>query len=246
MNIYGTADNGPMASETPISNLINRNSCKKLSLFNYIFGSINKTPTLAQFNPLFINFECVDEDIVLTGNNEIPLVRYSVGDHGGVYSYKEMIAILEKHNINIITEAKKSGIINVLNELPFVFVFERSDFSVTLFGLQIYPEVIREIILESPFNEFLSGKFIMVTKFNKKQDQYLEINFEIKKNIQSIRHLIEKCLLKKIVYNLRQKNSEFRELSDYLKNRVNPMLVFWPYENQEFFKPGIKQKWVKK
>lgn len=246
MNIYGTADIGAMAYETPLSVLIRRLAVKNKDLFNDVFGAINKTPTLAQFNPFFINFECEKGDIIVTGNNEIPLIRYSVGDHGGVYSYTELINILKKYNIDILLEAEKVGIAHTLTQLPFVFVFERSDFSTTLYGLQVYPETIREVLLEEPFNEVLTGKFTMLTKFDKKQNQYLEINIELKRNIQLTPYLFKKRLLKKIVTNLRQKNSEFRELSDYLKNRANPKLVFWPYESPEFFKPGIKQKWVNK
>ena len=246
MNIYGTADIGAMAYETPLSILIRRICIKNTLLFQDIFGSINKTPTLAQFNPMFVNFEAVNGNIVLTGNNSIPLIRYSVGDHGGVYTYKEINEILRKHNIDILKEAKNAGILESLNQLPFVFVFERNDFSVTLYGLQIYPEIIRETVLEEPFSEFLTGKFTLVTKFSKKQNQYLEINIEMKKNIDGIPHLIEKKLLKQIVINLRHKNSEFRELSNYLKNRANPKLVFWKSEDPEHFKVGTKQKWAKK
>ena len=208
-----------MAYETPLSILIRRIAIQKPVLFNDIFGAIDKTPTLAQFNPLFINFECVNGNIILTGNNEIPLVRYDIGDHGGVYSYDEIIKILEKHNIDIISEAKKAGIHNALNELPFVFVFERNDFSVTLYGLQIYPEVIRETILEDPFNHFLSGKFTLVTQFNKKQDQYLEVNIEMKKSVKSVSKSIEKRLIKRIVVNLRQKRAKllgYRNHADYV------------------------------
>ena len=246
LNVYGTADIGAMAYETPLSILIRRIAVKKPNLFIDIFGSISKTPTLAQFNPLFINFECINGDIVLTGNNEIPLIRYNIGDHGGVYSYNDIIKILRKHNIDIINEIKKVGITDTLDELPFVFVFERNDFSATLYGLQIYPETIRETVLENPFNGFLTSKFMLITKFDKNQNQYLEINIELKKNIKFIPFFLRERLLKKIIYNLRQNNSEFRELSDHLKKKANPKLVFWKNGNPEFFEAGVKQKWVKK
>ncbi len=246
MNIYGTADIGAMAFETPLSILIRTLASKNKNLFNDIFGRINKTPTLAQYNPLFIGFETENGDIILTGNNAIPLIRYKVGDHGGVYSYDEMIEILNRYGIDIFLEAKKADIAHTLNEFPFVFVFERDDFSTTLYGLQVYPETIREVLIKSPFNDYLTGKFTMLTKFNQKQDQYLEINIELKKNIQSLPYLQKKHLLKRIVQNLREKNSEYRELFNHLKNRALPKLVFWPYEHPEFFRPGIKQKWVKK
>jgi len=246
MNIYGTADIGAMAYETPLSILIRKIASKKSELFSDIFGNITKTPTLAQFNPLFVNFECIDGNIVLTGNSEIPLVRYGIGDRGGVYSYNEITAILEKHNIDLAKEEKKAGIEDSLSKLPFVFVFERNDFSVTLYGLQIYPEIIRETALQSPFDNFLSGKFLMMTKFDKKQNQFLEINLELKKDINSVPAPAKKSLLKRVVRNLRQKSSEFRELSDHLKSKANPRLVFWSHESPDFFKAGVKQKWVKK
>lgn len=246
MNIYGTADIGAMAYETPISILIRRLAMTNKALFNKIFGSIIKTPTLAQFNPLFINFENVGGNLILTGNNAIPLIRYNVGDHGGVYSFEELNNILTQYQIDLIAEAKKAKIYHTLSQLPFVYVFERNDFSTTLYGLQIYPETIREVLIEDPFNEIFTGKFTLLTKFDKKQNQYLEINIELKKNINRVSYLTKKSLLKKIVANLREKNSEFRELSDYLKKRAFPKLIFWPYEDPSFFKPGIKQKWVQR
>ena len=246
MNIYGTAEIGAMAYETPLSILIRRIALKKPELFRDIFGGISKTPTLAQFNPLFINFECINGAIVITGNNEMPLIRYGIGDHGGVFSYKQMETILKKHGVDIESEAKKGGLAHTLNELPFVFVFERIDFSVTLYGLQVYPETIRETLFEKPFNKFLSGKFTLITKFTSKHNQYIEINIEMKKDVDVILNSLQKRLLRRIVYNMRLNNSEFRELSDYLKEKANPKLVFWRSEAPEFFKPGVKQKWVRK
>jgi hypothetical protein len=57
---------------------------------------------------------------------------------------------------------------------------------------------------------------------------------------------MKKIILNRIITNLRLKNSEFRELSNYLKKRAAPALIFWPAEDPTHFKPGVKQKWVKK
>ena len=48
MNIYGSADIGAMAFETPLSIFIRRLSLKNKKLFDALFNSTNKTPTLAQ------------------------------------------------------------------------------------------------------------------------------------------------------------------------------------------------------
>lgn len=245
LNIYGTADIGAMAYETPLSILIRRLAIKNKQIFKDLFGDITKTPTLAQYNPFFMNFEAPGGEIVLTGNNTIPLIRYAIGDHGGVATFDEINEKLVANKISLAKEAKTAGINNKIYQKPFVYVYERSDLSTTLYGLQIYPEVIREVLLDDPHGKYLTGKFSMMTKFDKKHNQYLEINLELKKGKkQSTR--IKKHLNNVIVLNLRSKISEFKELNNFLGKRAHPKIVFWPHEHPKHFKPGIKQKWVKK
>jgi phenylacetate-CoA ligase len=244
MNIYGTADIGTMAHETPLSILIRRLSIKDKKIFSDIFPEIHKTPTLTQYNPLFINFEAPGGEILITGNSSIPLIRYSVGDHGGVYSFSELEKIFEKHGVSLMAEAKKAKIDKSITELPFVYVYERTDFSTTIYGLQIYPEYIREALLDAKLSHHVTGKFALVTKFDKKHNQYLEINIELRKG-KKAGLKIQKIALDKIVSYLRKKSSEYKELSNHIGQRAYPKLVFWQAENPLYFKTGIKQKWVR-
>ena len=158
LNIYGTADIGAMAYETPTSILIRRLAMKNPKLFKDVFHDVNKTPTLAQYNPLFVTFEAYGEDILLTGDNTIPLIRYSIGDHGGVMSFSELDKKLKSNGLDIKKEASKVGVSKHLSEEPFVYVYERKDFSTTLYGLQIYPEIIipRHTIILSVLRGFLN------------------------------------------------------------------------------------------
>lgn len=245
MNIYGTADIGSVAFETPLSILIRRLATNNSELFKDIFNDIQKTPTLAQYLPQFINIEYVNNEILLTGNNSVPLVRYAIGDHGGVYTYNELLAKIKKHDIDIDKEIKEAGITDTVSQLPFVFVYERNDMSTTLYGLQIYPETIREVLIKPPFDEFFTGKFTLMTKFDDKQNQYLEINLEQRKN-KKANHIIQTQLLNQIIKNLLDKNSEYHELFNFIKERSYPKLIFWPAEDPLYFKPGVKQAWVKK
>lgn len=245
LNIYGTADIGTMAFETPAAILIRRLALKNKALLREFFGSHEKIPTFAQYNPLFVNFEEASGEILLTGNSTIPLIRYSVGDSGGVLGFDEAIGKLGRFGIDFWEETKRAGIEDKIYRMPFVYVFERTDLSTTLYGLQIYPQVIREVLLDRAISPFLSGKFSLVTTFDKKQNQYLEINLELKRD-QKISLNTEKLILHKIVSALLQKNSEYRELYRQLKSRAIPKLIFWPVEHALYFKPGVKQKWVLK
>ncbi len=245
INIYGSADIGTMAFETPLSVLARRLAVKNPKLFSDLFNGTSKTPTLAQYIPKFVSFEAPNGEILVTGNSALPLFRYSIGDHGGVYTFKKLVEKYKEHGIDLIKEARAAKISSSVLELPFVYVYERIDLSTTLYGLQVYPETIKEVLLDKRFSHTVTGKLTLISKFDHKQDQYLEVNIELKPGREATR-VFGSELTGEILKNLRDKNSEFRELSDFLGKRSEPKLVFWPYEDPLYFKPGIKQSWVVK
>ncbi|MDO8574492.1 MAG: hypothetical protein Q7R86_02605 [bacterium] len=245
LNIYGTADIGAMAYETPISILVRRLAIKNPKLFKDIFNDVNKTPTLAQYNPFFITFESPNKEILLTGENTIPLIRYAIGDHGGILSFSELEKTFKNSNLNLQEEAQRSGIKKTIAETPFVYVYERSDLSTKLSGAIIYPEHIREGLHHEDLEEFLTGKFTLITKHDKKHNQYLEINIELKPGTRKSGQL-EKITRDVVIKSLLDKNAEYKYLFNMTPDRVKPKIIFWEHGHPTHFKQGIKQKWVKK
>lgn len=245
LNIYGTADIGAMAYETPISILIRRMASKNRALFRSIFGQISKTPTLTQYNPEFIEFECLNEQIILTGDAALPLIRYAVGDHGGVISFQQMKKVFVKHGLNLNDEINKAGIKDTVKELPFVFVYERIDFSVTLHGINIYPEFIKEGLLDPALSPYLTERFTMLTKYDRRQNQFLEINLELQEGVKpgrKLRRITPKIITDKLI----EKSSEFAEISKDKHSKRIIKLNFLNKGNPKYFAPGTKQKWVEK
>ena len=244
MHIYGSADIGTMAWETGVSTLVKRLADQDKVLFSALFPDLkNKMPTFAQYNPQFINFEAQAGEILLTGNNVVPLVRYSIGDRGGVMSYAEVGRIFKENGYDLDKEIKKVSLAGHVEKLPFVYVYERIDFATTIYGLQIFPEMIRDSLLHKDVAEFLTGKFTLLTKFDNKQNQYLEINVELKSDAKPDSGF-KRMVADRITSDLSKKSSEFRELHAYLKERAVPKLVFWNFNDPTYFKAGIKQKWV--
>ncbi len=243
LNIYGTADIGAMASETPTSILLRRLALKNNHLFETLFTKITKTPTVAQYNPTFITFEAPEGEILLTGNNTLPLIRYAVGDHGGIFSMDEMREKLTQHEMDFAAVARR--VHAPINEMPFVYVYERSDFSVKLYGAIIYPEHIREALAHPALQTFVTGKFTMMTKFNKKEDEYLEIAIEMKRGKKVSKSFTQK-IQHHIVESLLKRNAEYRNNYHSMPHKVTPTIVLWNYEDPLYFRPGIKQKWVLK
>ncbi len=243
MNIYGSADIGAMAIETGISTLLKKIIYNNKSVYKDFFNTENKMPTIAQYDPRYISFESLNGEILITGMNAIPLIRYAIGDHGYVFTYKQVRNILKKNNISLNKELIKNSILDSTYELPFICIFERSDFSTTIYGLQIYPEIIRESLLKPLLKKYVTGKFVMSTKFDKKHNQYLEIIVELKNKIPKSDR-VTKIAQNIIFTHLTQKSSEYRELKSYLKERAIPVVILSDYGNPEYFKTGIKQKWV--
>ena len=243
MNTYGTSEFGATAVETPLSILVRRLADKQM--LKRLFGDMNKTPTLAQYIPYFVNFECVEDELILTGDGAVPLIRYKSGDNGGVLSYEDLEDRLSDGGIDLTEEIRSRGLKSKVSKLPFVYVYERKNLATTLYGVLIYPEFIKAALMHPQINSLLTGKFTMVQKYTTDQDQYLEINLELKKDV-GITKTRENFIVRRIVEVLKDRSSEFRELAKNLDGRVAPRLVFWPQEYPEFFASGTKQKWVKK
>lgn len=243
LNIYGTADLGAMAFETPFSIFTRQRALEEKPLFASLFSDIEKTPTLAQYNPAAINFESIDGDITITGDNTIPLIRYSIGDHGGVLSAREVRARLSEYHLDD-RVIRRSTEIDPL-QLPFVYVYERSDFSTKLYGAIIYPEHVKEGLGAPLLSNIITGRFTMATKFNAAHDEYLEINVETKPRAK-LNAVARRSINKHIIESLLRHNAEYRNNYQSIPKKVTPSVVFWEYENPVYFKPGIKQKWVVK
>lgn len=243
MNIYGSADLGTMAFETPLAILIRRIAANNSAVFQDIFGQISKTPTLAQFIPAFTQFEESDGELLVSGDSAMPLIRYAIGDNGGVRTYKELFEILRRHGIDLKKRMRAEKIDLALSHLPFVFVYERSDLSTTLYGLQIYPETIRDTLIADTFSPFVTGRFTLVTKYDAHNDQYLEINIEMKGG-KEITDALTSRLHEEIIKNLKLKNGEYKELYKFVGAKAEPRLVFWPHEDPRYFRRDIKQRWV--
>ena len=243
LNIYGTADIGAMAFETPTAILIRRLAIGNKEIFKRIFGDAQKTPTLTQYNPAFVAFEAPEGEILLTGYSSVPLIRYAVGDRGGVHTYDEVRDIFAEAGINLEKEAKKLTV--PLYKLPFVYVYERSDLSTKLYGAIVYPEHVK-IGLQSPtLEKSITGRFTMATEHDEQHNEYLEINVELRRGVED-GESIRKALVESVVRSLSDSSSEYRNNYANMAERVTPRVVFWPHEHPKYFNPSIKQKWVKK
>jgi len=245
LNIYGTADMGAMAHETPLSILVRQLTLRDPAIYQEFFGQIEKTPTLAQYNPEFIEFESLGHELLITGDAAMPFIRYAVGDNGGIKTYNAVSSLLGRYGINLKDEINKAGIKHTVSKKPFVYVYERTDLSVTLHGIIIYPEFIKEGLLSKEMLPFFTERFSMATKHDIKHNQFIKINLELRSGVKPTAQL-EKDALKAIRASLLEKSSEFSEVSKNKMSKDLIKIVLWEKGHPLYFSPGTKQNWVEK
>lgn len=245
LNHYGTADLGTMAHETPLSILVRRLAIKHLQVYKIFFHEDRRLPTVAQYMPELFYFEEIQTRLFCSAFSGIPLLRYDLKDNGGVLNLREIKNNFNSLGFDLLNEVKSAKITDLTWNLPIVYVYERRDQVVKLYGANIYPETIRKVIQNKEFEDLLTGKFTILVKTDKEQNQYLEINVELKKG-QSKNNQVEEQLKSMTVKKLLEENSEYQSNYKESPDRQIPNVVLWNYEDPLYFKPGIKQRWVRK
>src|SRR5258706_833023 len=172
INMYGSADAAILAHETPVTTAIRKLLTLSQEAHKKIFSE-SRMPTLTQYDPRAKFFECINEgELIFTSGSGIPLIRYSIGDTGGIYSYREMEEKLSEFKWNLGDHVHNE---DLKWRLPFVYVFGRSDLTISFYGLLIFPEHIKYSLEHSDFTSVITGKFVISTEFDAKQNQVLTI-----------------------------------------------------------------------
>lgn len=245
LNHYGTVDLGTMSHETPLSILLRRQALVDKQLFKGLFGDINKQPTVTQFLPEMFYFEADDGRVVCSGYSGLPLVRYDLKDRGGVLKLTDVEQIYVNNGMDLGAELKKAGIGDTSWNLPLVYLYERSDFSVAFIGAQIYPEEVKRVLMHREFRDQLTGKLTLEVSTDDKMQSHLLVHLELK-NGQTAPEVPTKPIEEAIKSSLLEGNTEYASNYSSYGDKIRPQVKLWPYEHPEHFSAKGKQKWVKK
>ncbi|HEY3499195.1 MAG TPA: phenylacetate--CoA ligase family protein [Polyangiaceae bacterium] len=246
-SLYGTADGGVLANETPLSIRIRRLLAQHPGAARELFGEA-RLPTLCQYDPYHRYFECegaaatgttATGDLLFSGDGGVPLVRYKILDRGGVVPYREMMDFLASTG-NVLTGTADAG--RPERALPFVYVFGRSNFALSFYGANLYPENV-SIGLERPaLAPHVSGKFVMQIVETAARDPELRIFVELAPNATA-NSALERDLALSIRTELERVNSEF--LAYAPDARRTPRVTLLPLGHPEYFPPGTKHRYTR-
>lgn len=242
LNHYGTVDLGTMAHETPESVLIRRMLVADNKL-DVLFPERDRQPTFAQYNPELFYFESYGGAMLCTSYSGIPLMRYDLKDYGGVLARSTVHEALATAGYKLPKAIKRAGIDDITWNLPFVYVYERNDFSVSYYAFLLYPDTIRRALQKDELLRSLTGKFTMYVEYNEVGRQNLYVNLEMRHGVEASEKLVD-TVTAELHTNLLRESSEYRETHKMIGPEVVPIIKLWNYEDPLYFKTGTKQKWV--
>jgi phenylacetate-CoA ligase len=241
-NIYGTADSAIFSFETPMSILVRKIVEDKVTVGRELFKS-NLMPTLTQYNPVMTFYEEVDNELTLTTNAGLPLIRYNLRDRGGILTLNEIVKDLGENKINMKSQIKKHISTDGFNNLPFVFLTSRTDGAVSFYAILIYPEYIAGGLETVGLRKKLSGKFSLVTKADKDQNPMLVVHVELNPGVRASEKLREEVRAS-VIGNLRIRCLEYSFLEKSIGRKAVPKVVLHKKGRSKYFEVGVKQKWI--
>ena len=178
LSYYGTADAAVLGVETPWSVAVRQAISTDNGSVKKVFGQ-SRLPSFMQYLPTMRYFECVNNDLhFTTASGAIPLIRYNIGDDGGIKTPDEVAAIAHEVGLDITKKFPSAW------QLPYVYVFGRSDHTAILYGANIYPENIKSALETGNIANKCTGRFIMETEEDHHHNQHLSIHVECAKGVR--------------------------------------------------------------
>ena len=131
---------------------------------------------------------------------------------------------------------KPEDIIN----LPFLFIFGRSDGTLSFDGANVFPDQVEGGILSNPELEKITHRFKMERHFDKKHDIEFRVHIELKQGVRldsKLKPKYQSSILKEIL----KLNPDYRE--SYSHNpKVIPIIYLYPFEHPLFKQDDHKVK----
>lgn len=230
-SLYGTADAGVLAQETPFSVAVRRFLSARPDLAKDIFGE-TRLPTLCQYDPTNRYFEVIDGTLAFSGDNGVPLIRYHIADRGGILPYDDMLAKLKAAGFEIPAGTHRRQ--------PFVWVFGRANFTISYFGANIFPETVSLGLEQPAVRGFVTGKFVMEVKEGLTGKPAFALAVELAEKVPPSDAIAE-AIASSVLGILKKLNSEF---ANYVPAELQqPAVTLHALGDPGYFPVGVKHRY---
>ena len=130
-----------------------------------------------------------------------------------------------------------------IHQLPFVYVFGRSNFTVSYFGANIYPENVTVGLEQEGIREWVTGKFVVQSVEDEDRDRHLSIVVELAPGVGAD-DVSADDIATSILWQLMRLNSEF---ANYVPVEYRtPRVTLRPAFDPEYFPAGVKHRYSRR
>lgn len=184
-SFYGSCDFGLAGKETALTILMGQEIHKR-ELGKEILGQ-REIPTICQYDNRLLYLEQVENELVVTRCQGVPLVRYRTGDRGRVFSFSDFITLLNNSGIDVAAILKENNIdIKSISRSPFVILYGRMGGGVKFRGNFIRVEQVKDIMETcEELTPFFTDRFRLSVSRDENLDPVLELKLEKKEGIDS-------------------------------------------------------------
>ncbi|KXS11379.1 hypothetical protein M427DRAFT_439465 [Gonapodya prolifera JEL478] len=284
VSIYGTADAGVLACETPLSVVIRRWLSADPTLSRTLFGK-SRLPSFLQYDACTRLMELTspatssapsaaqektpaqtgagpappkeDEGRTLCFSTlpgwrgdaakgewdkgvVAPLIRYNIHDSGGIMAFDDILDFCRKNGFDPVAALPESARGSV-RRLPFVWVFGRSMWTVSLYGANVYVENIMVGLESNEVKEGVTGKFVLLTTEDEAGDTVVKVIVELAPS-HAPSAAFALVVGTSVHASLVRLNSEFAHYVPREKQR--PVIELRGYGDKEWFPVGVKHKYT--
>jgi phenylacetate-CoA ligase len=241
--LYGSADAAVLGHEWPLSVAVRFALAGQPELAAAILGE-PRLPSLLQYDPSLRYFEQVGSELVFTAPTGTPLIRYNIHDTGGILSCAELLDRCRAAGSDPLAGLQAAGYSGPVPDLPFVYIFGRSDFTISFYGANIYPENVKAGLEDGRVHDRVTGKFVMYVIHDSRQRERLRVHVELGPGLAPEQSGDLAALLAAVIpEQVRRQNSEF---AHYVSPEAQvPEIVLHPTADPAWFAPGLKHRYTR-
>ncbi len=161
---YGASDlDMGVAGELPLTVWIRRQASADRRLQTELFGDDPRLPMVFQYNPLdyYVESNAAGELIITINRLSVlsPRIRYNIHDAGGTMPFDTLLARLRDFGLDPITACRRPE--QPVFRLPFLYLFGRSDSTISYMGANIYPEDVEQALFADPNDASRLGDYCL-------------------------------------------------------------------------------------
>lgn len=232
---YGATDlEIGIAGESPITVAIRRAARENSVLRQIIFGGDSRLPMIFHYNPMMHYIEINEKRemvFTITRLNVLsPRIRYNIHDEGGIMDFDVMIAKCKSAGLDLKKVFGKE--FDASPKMPFMWIYGRTDSTVSVMGANIYPEDIEQCLYAEPALAKVTRSFCISLHEGENAEVRPAFAFEIVNS--DITSELKLEFQTKIIKQLIMLNADFKEAWHERSSTLVPVVDLWPESGGPF------------